>query len=445
MNCFNCGAPITDEHKTCPSCGKAIQIVPDYNVFDDDDISVLMEAAPATTPSNTTSNKASSQKTQAQKKENAERIRARKEKERQKKLERKKKIQMFLILVSVIAICGMLFCAFFVISDALEKRNANSFDYQVKQAEAALEANDFELAESYYYRALELVKKDSDDALDIRFVLADLYKEHNMLDKMLSTYHEIINIHGQNYTAYKALFQHYNSNNDVEAILELRGTVTSNRIMALFQEYAVENPKIYLKGGTYKGTIEVMVSANMNYEIYYTIDGTDPTKNGILYTGTIKIDQTGMVTLKVSAKNEKGVFSNIVQETYYLDYEAPAAPVVLPDGGTFHEITYITVVVPSGCTAYYSWDGIDPTIDSLTKFEYTEPIIVPSGENVLRIIIYDDKTGLASETYRKIFVCSVEGIKVPIIIIPEETETETETEAETESGSEFETEIDVIQ
>lgn len=407
MNCFNCGAQVTDEHKTCPYCGKSLQIVPDYNIFDDDDISVLMEATPQTPKPAVNKSK-----------ENAERIRARKEREKQKKLERRKKIQLVVILLAVILICGILFCAFFIISDEIEKKNANSFSYQVNLAEEALEAGDYELAESYYLRALELNNND----LEVRFTLADMYKNNNMTAKMLNMYNEIIDIDGQNYTAYKALFQYYNANNDVESILKLRSTVTSDRIMALFQEYAVENPRIYLAGGTYSGAIDVMVSANMNYEIYYTIDGTDPTVNGILYTGTIKIDQTGMVTLKVAAKNDKGVFSNIIQETYYLEFEAPAAPVVSPDGGAFDEVTYISIVVPSGCTAYYSWDGIDPTMDSLTKFEYTDPIIVPSGENVLRVIIYDNKTGFASETYRKIFSCSVEGIEVPIIIIPEETE-----------------------
>lgn len=407
MNCFNCGAQVTDEHKTCPYCGKSLQIVPDYNIFDDDDISVLMEATPQTPKPAVNKSKG-----------NAERIRARKEREKQKKLERRKKIQLVVILLAVILICGILFCAFFIISDEIEKKNANSFSYQVNLAEEALEAGDYELAESYYLRALELNNND----LEVRFTLADMYKNNNMTAKMLDMYNEIIDIDGQNYTAYKALFQYYNANNDVESILKLRSTVTSDRIMALFQEYAVENPRIYLDGGTYSGAIDVMVSANMNYEIYYTIDGTDPTVNGILYTGTIKIDQTGMVTLKVAAKNDKGVFSNIIQETYYLEFEAPAAPVVSPDGGTFDEVTYISIVVPSGCTAYYSWDGIDPTIDSLTKFEYTDPIIVPSGENVLRVIIYDNKTGFASETYRKKFSCSVEGIEVPIIIIPEETE-----------------------
>ncbi len=420
MNCINCGARINDERKTCPYCGKSLQIVPDYSVFDDDDISILMEA---TTSPQTSAPKVEPEKPEQPKvkkpvdKETAERIKARKEREKQLELERKKKIQLVIVLVAVVFICVILFVAFFVVSDMVEKNNATSFDYQVKQAESAIDAGDFELAESYYLRALELAPNDT----DVRFTLADLYKNNEMPEKMIEMYNQIIEIDGQNYTAYKALFQYYNSINDVDAILALRSTVTNDRIMALFQNYAVESPKIYLEGGTYNGAIDVMISSKLEYEIYYTLDGSDPTKNGNLYTGTLKIDQTGMVTLKAAAKNEIGVFSNVVQETYYLEFEAPAAPVVLPDGGTFDTVTYIQIIVPSGCTAYYSWDGIDPTMDSQTKFEYTAPFVIPSGENVLRVIIYDNKTGLASETYRKIFTCTVEGIEVPIIVIPEDT------------------------
>ncbi len=426
MNCFNCGAPVKEEHNTCPYCGKSLQIVPDYNVFDDDDISILMEAGTQTSnTSKAVQQKKPSPSKRPMDREAAERIRARKEKERQRKLERKKKIQLVIILIAVIAICALLFVAFFVVSDMIEEKNANSFDYQVKQAEAALDSGDFETAEAYYMRALELDKDD----IEVRFTLADMYKTNNMPEKMIAMYKEIIKLDKVNYTAYKALFQYYSSINDVAAILELRSGVTNNRILALFENYEVDVPTISKKGGTYSNSIEVMISSKLENEIYYTIDGSDPTANGILYNGKITLDQTGMVTLKVVAKNEIGVFSSMVQETYYLEYEAPDAPVVTPDGGAFDKITYITIVVPSGCTAYYSWDGIDPTMDSLTKLEYTEPIIVPSGKNVLRVMIYDNKTGFSSTIYRKVFECSVEGIEVPIIIIPEDTETESGTKA----------------
>ncbi len=433
MNCINCGASINDERKTCPYCGKAVQIVPIYSEFDDDNISILMEAGKskqpksAPQPSNPSGKKSLSPEAQ-------ERIRARKEREKQKALEKKKKTQLALIIVGVICLCILLAVGIFFINDAINRSNNNSVDYQIEQAELALKEGDIKEAEGYYLRALELDKND----VDIYMALADIYKKQNKTDKMLEMYHEVIKIDKEHYNAYKALFQHYKSENNVDAIINLRKGVSNNRILALFQDYNVESPKIYLEGGNYKGEQEVMVSSKLNYEIYYTIDGSDPTTNGILYKDTIKLDKSGMIILKVVAKNPTGIYSDIVKETYYLTFDPPADPLVRPDGGVFASETYITIYVPGGCTAFYSWDNIDPTFESLTKFEYTKPIIIPSGTNVLSVIIYDNKTELESGVYRKQFTCTVPGIEVPIIIPPEPTEEDTEGTEGTEGTEEIE-------
>lgn len=423
MNCFNCGASITGEHKNCPFCGKSLQIVPDYNVFDDDDINVLMEE---TTPQAPRHQKSVD-------KEAAERIRARKEREREREkkreLEKKKQRQLVIVLIAVVAICIILFVAFFAINDMIQRNNASSYDYQIKQAEAALKEGDFTTAEEYYLKALALKPED----LKVRFTMAQLYQEKGMTDNMIDVYEDILSLDSQNYTAYKSLLQYYNSIQDVDAIMELRKGITDDRIMALFQDYAVENPKIYLKGGTYQGAIDVMISSKLNYEIYYTIDGSDPTVNGMLYNGTVKINQSGMVTLKAAAKNEKGIYSNVVQETYYLEFDAPDDPIVKPDGGTFDVETYIEVLVPTGCTAYYTWDRTDPRLeDSTTRLVYVDSILIPSGSNMLSLVIIDDTTGLSSAVYRRIFECTVEGIPVPGVT---DVEPDTETGGDIENGA----------
>ena len=45
MKCINCGAEIKSEYKMCPYCGTNIQIVPDYSVFDEEDIKIIVESA----------------------------------------------------------------------------------------------------------------------------------------------------------------------------------------------------------------------------------------------------------------------------------------------------------------------------------------------------------------------------------------------------------------
>ena len=36
MKCIYCGKELAEGELFCPACGKAVQIVPDYNVYDDD-------------------------------------------------------------------------------------------------------------------------------------------------------------------------------------------------------------------------------------------------------------------------------------------------------------------------------------------------------------------------------------------------------------------------
>ena len=36
MKCIYCGEELKEGSLYCPKCGKAVQIVPDYNIYDDD-------------------------------------------------------------------------------------------------------------------------------------------------------------------------------------------------------------------------------------------------------------------------------------------------------------------------------------------------------------------------------------------------------------------------
>ena len=86
---------------------------------------------------------------------------------------------------------------------------------------------------------------------------------------------------------------------------------------------------------------------------------------------------------------------------YTINIPAPDMPIVTPDGGDFGMETKVTVTVPDGCSAYYTWDGSTP---NATSSRYTQPITVPEGNNVLSVIIIDNTTGLYSDTFRGNFI-----------------------------------------
>ena len=139
------------------------------------------------------------------------------------------------------------------------------------------------------------------------------------------------------------------------------------------------------------------------------MDGSDPREAGTKYKSSIEIKGAGMHTLKVVTKNELGIYSDLISETYIIEYDAPADPVVTPNGGSFDTKTYVYISVPSGCSAYYTWDRTDPTEESE---KYGSPILIPEGKNMLSVIIVDDETGLSSGVYRGMFEYNAESTEV---------------------------------
>lgn len=384
MKCINCGAEIKSEFKICPYCGSTIQIVPDYSVYDEDDINIILESTKE-------SAKETNKRTEFTKEQRESRAKA-----KQKALEDAKQRKMKLTIAIVAIACVLLVIIGIVAKVLIDNNNNNSFEYQMKQADSAMFKGNIEEAEEYYLKALALEPEN----VDVRLELADLYinkKDNDEAEKYLK---EVIAKDVENYDAYKMLYDIYTDAGDTNAILALKNGVTNNKILSIFTDYSVDAPLLSVPGGTYNDDIKLSISAKKDVEIYYTLDGSDPKTDGTKYKGTFEITGAGMHTVKVVTKNSLGVYSEMISETYMIEYIAPADPVVTPNGGTFDTKTYVYISVPSGCSAYYTWDRSDPTVES-TK--YVSPILIPEGKNMLSVIIVDDKTGLTSGIYRGMF------------------------------------------
>jgi len=52
MKCIKCGGEIKPEFNICPYCGEPVQMVPDYSIYDEDDINVLLEETKDVTSKN---------------------------------------------------------------------------------------------------------------------------------------------------------------------------------------------------------------------------------------------------------------------------------------------------------------------------------------------------------------------------------------------------------
>lgn len=381
MKCINCGKEILPEFNKCPYCGENLQMVPDYSIYDEEDINIILEGTQAVNYKNTKEMEAREARAQSRAKRRAE------------EAAKQKRLKMTIIIVA--AICIGLLLIGLIAKIVINNNHNNSYEYQMKQADAAMFKGNIDAAEEYYLRALEL----SSDDVEARLELADLYIQKENTDSAIKYLKEILEVEDQNYEAYKMLYNLYTDAGDTDAVIELKNSATDTKVQALFSDYAVDAPKISKKGGNYSEKLSITVTGKKDDEIYYTLDGSNPAKNGTKYTGPIKIEEAGMHTLKVASKNELGVFSSVVSETYVIEFKAPDDPAVTPNGGTFTSVEYVYISVPSGCSAYYVWGEGDevPTEESTL---YVSPIKIPEGRNILSVIIIDNETGLESGVFR---------------------------------------------
>ena len=118
-------------------------------------------------------------------------------------------------------------------------------------------------------------------------------------------------------------------------------------------------------------------------QLTYTLDGSDPRKDGIAYTGPFSISTSTVV--RVVARSTDNVDSDIIEQTFTRKWETVATPSVMtgqtaPAIGSANEVT-ITCAT-DGATIYYSTGG--------SFIAYTGPFKVPGTTPVRAYAVKDD-------------------------------------------------------
>lgn len=81
-----------------------------------------------------------------------------------------------------------------------------------------------------------------------------------------------------------------------------------------------DNPVIVPASGQYNVPMAISVNVPSGCEVYYTLNGTEPTENSYHYTRPIDMP-IGQSTLSVVAINESGVVSNTITSNYNLQFD----------------------------------------------------------------------------------------------------------------------------
>ncbi len=125
----------------------------------------------------------------------------------------------------------------------------------------------------------------------------------------------------------------------------------------------VSLPVISPIGGTYTAAISVTLSSNIDQsEIYYTTDGSEPTKSATLYTTPFEV--AASATVQARAYRNGWVESSIVSQSYVITGTV-ATPTVDNVGGTYTApITVVLNATTPGAVIKYTTDGTIPIASS---------------------------------------------------------------------------------
>jgi tetratricopeptide (TPR) repeat protein len=380
MKCIYCGTELSDGSEFCSRCGKKVQIVKEFEALEDEYLTGILEQGQQS---------GMDAELAATRKKRQEQVR------RAKQKQKKKRLIILSFVIAALIIIGII--VGFYVKITVENERANSYDYQLSMAESAYADGNLKEAIDYYENALAL----EPDHTDVRLKLAEIYYDRKDYDSAQLLYLETLEEDSSNKECYRMLISIYEQKNKTQEILDLCSNVTDPEILSLFSDYIVNSPEFSEAGGTYDHYMEIAITSDNGHQIYYTMDGTDPETYGRLYNEPLSLDSAGTYTIRAVCVNNKKLYSDIVTQEYVIDIPAPSMPSVTPNGGDFEEETLVSVTVPDGCTAYYTWDGTIPTTSSS---RYWNALSVPQGNNILSVMIVDDKTGKWSDIYRGRFV-----------------------------------------
>ena len=379
MKCANCGAQLRDGCIYCSMCGQEVQIVPDYNLLEDD---LLSEE-----------NKKNNEKRKdaALERGSSLELSRQNRKERTAAQVRQKRKQRILLGVGIAALAVVILILVLLL---VRHNQNNSYDHQFSQAEKYVSQKEYAQAEDYLKRALEL-SEDETQEYAVQTALVDVYLRQERFSDAAELLQKMIAMNTATAENYQMLLDIYEESGNYEGIAKLYNDTKEEKLRNLFEGYIAHKPEFDREPGEYQEEFELSLLTEDDSMIYYTTDGSDPKEDGTEYEEPIAIPE-GQVTVRAVACSKYGIYSEEMKGTYNVKFLPPRMPVVAPEGGTFRSPQVITIDIPKGCTVHFTWDGSDPTVESEV---YLEPIAIPEGNNILSVIAVDAR-GLCSNVLK---------------------------------------------
>lgn len=304
MKCPNCGCELEAGKIYCDHCGHEIQIVPDYDPLDE---LLLVREEPQEL-------QAPAADAEADTGSDSEEPAA------EKKSHLALKCVLFL---TVLLLCG---CVFRFSYDAIT-RDSN-YSYQLRRGKRYAKKEEYEQAIPYLIRALELEKKEKADDTEVLCLLADALAKTGDGDAAVSCMEKAIETERKTAGDSKALKELYldmmnllNETGQTELVSRVIKDCPYEDIREMLAPYRIEKPVCDTPEGIYSYYLRLHLSAEYG-SVYYTPDGTMPTKDSERCEGPIELTEEGDVLLCAVAINKKGMVSEALVLAYTLDFPA---------------------------------------------------------------------------------------------------------------------------
>nr|WP_294494367.1 chitobiase/beta-hexosaminidase C-terminal domain-containing protein [uncultured Mediterraneibacter sp.] len=434
MRCTHCGAEFPDDQVVCPVCGAEVQIVPDYNPLEDVLTREVKGSVEGATRQIQTDDIRSYRRADMNQNVNSTRVLSREEMNRirdgrggrasrtaeqpsrpsgtgnvrrtgelrrqrqQKRLEAAKRkrrnllITMFVILAIIIAGIVLIY--------------QNSYTSMINKGYRSIQSGDYTAAENYFQRA---ISKD-ESRPDAYTGNAQIYVEQDDLEGAENVFLSAIETQPTNAELYQAAIDFYMETEQPGKVSVLLNNCEDRGVLNAVSEYVSAAPSLSPEEGKYSEVQEITITSETGGEIYYTMDGTEPTAaTGTRYTEPVLLQDEREIQIRAIAVNENGIPSVVSSATYTIEFPIENAPAVTPSTGQYTEPTQITITVPDGYTAYYTMDGSTPDPSSSSTSQYTGPVDMPEGtRTIFNAILVNNQNGKATEATTRNYITTSE-------------------------------------
>ncbi|MCI8374007.1 MAG: hypothetical protein HFI29_00995 [Lachnospiraceae bacterium] len=302
MQCPNCGAELEAGSIYCSVCLQELQIVPDYDPLEE----IIIGQDP----------EEPSKPLEEQLKKDSSR-----EKDERKSLWQSKTFRQILLLSTAIFVC---FGAFLI--GYFSMGRSNSYSYQLKKGTELLEEEQYQEALPYLKQAQSIQegRQGTDivplcemskayEALEAKELAVEcLWKAVALEETARGESQELLEL-------YLQLMELLNETKQTSLVQEVIDTCAYDAIREELLPYRVEKPTCSLAEGVYHYYVSLELDAEYG-AIFYTLDGTEPTRDSARYEKPISLTE-GENLLCAVAINKKGMVSEPLVQIYRLEFQ----------------------------------------------------------------------------------------------------------------------------